>query len=82
MAINLTVALTDSEQAILTEVAGKVAPGATPAQIKTWAELQAKAGLRSSVMAQRAAFDEVEAIASRLAREADATAGFPDPDGV
>jgi hypothetical protein len=82
MAINLTVALTDAEQAIVNEVAAKVAPGATPAQIKAWAEKQAKAGLRAAVLAERAAFDQAEATAARLAREAAALTGFPDPNGV
>ena len=82
MAINLTVALTDAEQAILTEVAGKVAPGATAAQVKAWAEKQAKAGLRAAVLANRAAYDEADALALRVSREASATTGFPDPNGV
>lgn len=82
MAINLTVALTDAEQAFVNEVAAKVAPGATPAQIKAWAEKQAKAGLRAAVLAQRKAFDEAEAVALRAAREAEVDTGFPDPNGA
>ena len=82
MAINLTVALTDAEQAIVNEVAAKVAPAATSAQIKAWAEKQAKAGLRAAVLAQRAAFDESEAVAARIAREQAALTEFPDPNGA
>jgi uncharacterized protein YdeI (YjbR/CyaY-like superfamily) len=82
MAINLTVALTDAEQAFVNEVAAKVAPGATPAQIKTWAEKQAKAGLRAAVIAERSTFDWNEAVALREAREAALLEGFPDPNGV
>jgi hypothetical protein len=82
MAINLTVALTDAEQAVVTAVAGRVAPGATAAQVKAWAEKQAKIGLRHAVLAHRAAFDEAEEVAARIARETEALTGFPDPDGV
>lgn len=55
MAITLTIELTDQEQAKLLEIAAVVKPGATPAQIKNWAEKQAKHGLRESV--QRLYFD-------------------------
>lgn len=78
MAINLTVNLTDAEQAIVEAVAAKAAPGATPAQIKAWAERRAKAGLRAAVLAYRSTFDEEEAIAARQAREASAASGFPE----
>ena len=46
MAITLTIELTDQEQARLLEIASVVAPNATPAQIKEWAEKKAKQGLR------------------------------------
>jgi hypothetical protein len=82
MAINLTVSLTDAEQAIVNEVAAKVAPGATPAQIKAWAEKQCKIGLRASVLAKREAFDWDQVVATRQQREAEAAAGFPDPNGA
>lgn len=49
MAITLSVNLTDAEQAKLLEIAAKVKPGATPLEIKTWAEKQAKVGLRTKV---------------------------------
>jgi hypothetical protein len=77
MAITLSVVLTDSEQAVMEAVATKVAPGATAAQKKAWAEKQAKNGLRQAVLNQRAIFDESEAIASRIQREQDANTGFP-----
>lgn len=49
MAIDLTVHLTDKEQAKILEIAALVAPGSTPLQVKQWAEKQAKAGLREAV---------------------------------
>jgi hypothetical protein len=82
MAINLTVSLTDAEQAVVEAVAAKLVPNATPAQIKAWCERQAKAGLRSAVLTQRSLIDDAEATAARLAREAAALTGFPDPNGV
>lgn len=82
MAINLTVSLTDAEQAIVEEVAAQVAPGATAAQIKAWAERQAKAGLRQAVLSRREQFDWDQALALRAQREAAAAMGFPDPNGA
>lgn len=49
MAVTLTIVLSDEEQAKLTEIASMIHPGATPAQIKKWAEKKAKAGLRRIV---------------------------------
>lgn len=46
MAITLTVDLTDTEQSRLEQAAALVAPGATPAQIKAWAEATMKRELR------------------------------------
>ena len=46
MAVTLSIELNDQEQAKLLEIASVLAPNATPAQIKTWAEKKAKAGLR------------------------------------
>jgi hypothetical protein len=81
MAVDITVSLTDAEQAIVTEVAARVAPAATSAEILAWAAVQAKAGLRAAVMAERARFDESDAVALRAARAAEADSGFPDPNG-
>jgi hypothetical protein len=80
MAINLTVALTDAEQAVVEEVAAIAAPGATAAQIKAWAEQKAKAGLRQAVLdvKQRVIFDEANV--ARATAEAALYAGFPDPN--
>jgi hypothetical protein len=55
MAITLSVFLTDAEQAKLSEIAEALAPGASPAQIKAWAEREAKNGLRNTI--QRIYFD-------------------------
>jgi homoserine kinase len=52
MAINLTVALTDSEQARIVEIAAFVSPGATGPQIKAWAEKVCKDALREAVREQ------------------------------
>lgn len=49
MAVTLSVDLTDAEQAKLQEVAQLIQPGATQAQIKAWAERNAKKGLRRIV---------------------------------
>lgn len=46
MAITLTIELSDAEQAKLLEIAAVLAPNATPAQVKAWAEKKAKVGLR------------------------------------
>lgn len=50
MAVTLSIVLNDQEEARILEVASLVAPGSTPAQIKAWAEKQAKNGLRDSVL--------------------------------
>ena len=50
MAVTLSFNLTDAEEARIIEIAGMVAPDATPAQIKAWAERHAKIGLREIVM--------------------------------
>ena len=64
MAINLTVALTDAEQAIVEQVAAIVAPGATGAQIKAWAERECKRALRAKVLdIKRVADEDAERIA-------------------
>jgi hypothetical protein len=80
MAINLTVALTDAEQAVVEEVAALAVPGASPAQIKAWAERKSKAGLRQAVLdvKQRLILDQANA--TRAAAEASLYAGFPDPN--
>lgn len=80
MAINLTVALTDAEQAYVEQVASRVAPGATAAQIKAWAEKKAKAGLREAVVAAAAQHERQQRDAALAAAEAAIYAGFPDPN--
>lgn len=56
MAVTLSVDLTDAEQAKLAEVAELIQPGATPQQVKAWAEKQAKRGLRRTVRERYMAF--------------------------
>lgn len=48
MAIDLTVSLSDQEQALIEQTAALVAPGTTPAQIKAWAEALCKEALREA----------------------------------
>lgn len=75
MAVNLTIALSDAEQAKLQEAAELVARNATPQQIKTWAEKTAKARLRDEVMTLlRTARLEAENAARRQAETGDTTA--------
>jgi hypothetical protein len=80
MAINLTVSLTDAEQAVVEEIAALAAPGASPAQIKAWAEKKAKAGLRAAVfeVKQRLILDQANA--ARGAQEQALYVAFPDPN--
>lgn len=49
MATNLTISLTDTEEAKVLEIAALVAPGMTPAEVKTWAERVSKDCLRVEV---------------------------------
>jgi uncharacterized protein YehS (DUF1456 family) len=55
MAVDLTVHLTDEEQAKIVEIAAVVAPQMTPLELKAWAEKEAKNGLRETV--QKIYFD-------------------------
>lgn len=50
MAVNLTVALNDAEQAYIVSHAAKIAPGMTGPQLKIWAETFCKNALREKVM--------------------------------
>lgn len=50
MAINLTIPITDAEQAKLLEVAALVNPDATAAQVKTWAIKFCKEALRAEAL--------------------------------
>lgn len=78
MAINLTVALTDSEQAVVQAVALVEQPGATAAQIKAWAERFCKQELRTEILRLKRAQDADADRAVLAARqEADAT-NFPE----
>jgi hypothetical protein len=77
MAVNLTVALTDTEQAIVEALAVRVAPGATAAQIKAWAERECKRALRAKVLDMKKAFDADDDRAALVARAAAETSNFP-----
>lgn len=70
MAVTLSVELTDDEQARLTSIAAQVAPNLTPQQLKTWAETQAKEGLRRKVVEVWA--DHQREAANTAVREAEA----------
>lgn len=79
MAITLSVALNDTEQARIVEVAALVAPNATPAQVKAWAEGVCKEALRVEV--RRLALEaqrEAENLARRSIDEA-WTTDWPEP---
>lgn len=77
MAIDLTVSLTDTEQAIVQAVALKEQPGATAAQIKAWAEKFCKSQLRSEILRIKKQQDEDADRAAAAARtDADVT-NFP-----
>ena len=56
LAVTLSVVLSDAEQAKLAEIAEMISPGATQAQVKAWAEKQAKRGLRRTVRERYMAF--------------------------
>lgn len=49
MAVQLTIDITDSEQARLTEIIDELLPGKTPAEVKTLLEKQAKKLLLRSI---------------------------------
>jgi Na+-transporting NADH:ubiquinone oxidoreductase subunit NqrC len=80
MAINLTVALNDAEQAHVVQVASVVSPGMTAPQLKAWAEQFCKEALRDKVkeLAMEAAVNaEREAAnAARRATEAEVAAAW------
>jgi hypothetical protein len=77
MAIDLTVSLTDQEQALIQTLALREAPGATPLQIKTWAEKECKKGLRAAVIDRwRAAVLEDNEVNLRN-KQAQAETDFP-----
>lgn len=77
MAVDLTVSLTDTEQAVVQAVALREQPDATPAQIKAWAEKFCKQQLRNEVLRIKRQQDEDDDRAAAAARaEADAT-NFP-----
>jgi len=78
MAINLTVALTDSEQAVVEAVAAVVTPGATPLEIKAWAEKECKRALRAKVLDLKQAADEEAERVAVAARAAARLTGFPE----
>ena len=77
MAINLTVALTDAEQARIVEVAAKVSPGMTGPQLKTWAEKFCKDALRAEVLKQARATQRDAENAARAAKDAEVEATWP-----
>ena len=77
MAIDLTVSLTDAEQAMVQALALRDAPGATQAQIKTWAEKQCKNGLRSVVLQRWRETGQEDQNAALTARENQAVIDFP-----
>lgn len=77
MAIDLTISLTDTEQAVVQAVALRENPSATGPQIKAWAEKFCKQQLRNEVLRIKRAQDEDDDRAAAAARvEADAT-NFP-----
>ena len=80
MAINLTVALTDNEQARLAAIAAEVAPGMSPAQVKAWAEGKAKDGLREAVVEVWQQYRREQENAARQAADAALAGDWADPE--
>jgi len=77
MAINITVALTDAEQARIVEVAEKVAPDMTGPQLKAWAVKVCKDALRDKVIEHARAAQRDAENAARAAKEAEVAADWP-----
>ncbi len=82
MAVTLEVQLTDTEQSRILEIAAVVAPGATPLEIKAWAETVCKNALRAEVSRYALeAFQQLENT-RRLDMYADLAADWPEPEIV
>jgi uncharacterized membrane protein len=77
MAINLTVSLTDQEQALIQALALRVDSNFTGPQIVAWAEKECKRGLRRSVMEIKQRVDDEDAKAAFAAAQAQAAVDFP-----
>lgn len=77
MAVDLTVSLTDTEQAVVQAVALQVNPAATAPQIKAWAEKFCKQQLRNEVLRIKKQNDEDADRAAVAAREALDVTNFP-----
>jgi hypothetical protein len=77
MAIDLTVSLTDQEQAMIQDLALRVAPGATAPQIKAWAERECKIGLRNAVIEKWREAGQTDSAIALTQREAQAVTDFP-----
>jgi hypothetical protein len=77
MAIDLTVSLTDTEQAVVQAVALRVNPAATGPEIKSWAEKFCKTQLRREVLRIKAQYDEDADRAAVAARTEADSANFP-----
>jgi hypothetical protein len=80
MAVNLTIALTDAEQAVMEEIATYYKPGATAAEKKAWAEKAAKNGLRQRVIELQNRRVQEEAQATRDAENVTLNTGWPTVD--
>ena len=78
MAIDLTVALSDAEQARIVEVASRVAPDLTGPELKEWAEKVCKDALRDKVLEHVRAVQRESENAARAANEAAVAADWPD----
>jgi hypothetical protein len=78
MAIDITVSLTDAEQALVQELALKVAPGATIPEVLAWVQQQCKRGLRDAVVRKWNEMSQAEASALVAARYDRAAADFPE----
>jgi hypothetical protein len=77
MAIDLTVSLTDTEQAVVQAVALVQQPGATGPEIKSWAEKFCKQQLRAEVLRLKKQQDEDADRAAAAARLTADSTNFP-----
>ena len=77
MAVTLSIDLSDSEQAKLAEIAGLVAPGMSPAEVKAWAERTAKAALRAEVVDRYGAWRRDQENAARRTGDDELSVAWP-----
>lgn len=78
MAIDLTVSLNDTEQALLFEITNIENPDATNAEKRAWAEATAKNGLRHELWRIKGEQVREQQAAERVAEQEDFNAQWPE----